>query len=87
MRTQQRWTVLILLGVLCIGLLMTQAAPVLAAEKSLVWERFDVDIQVNARTAPSMSPNIKPSALSAAPSPLAIATSQRRNLAYHPIGR
>ena len=51
MRTQQRWTVLILLGVLCIGLLMTQAAPVLAAEKSIVWDAFDVDIQVNANGA------------------------------------
>ena len=47
MRTQQRWTVLILLGVLCVGLLASQTAPVLAAEKSIVWDAFDVDIQVN----------------------------------------
>ena len=47
MRTQHRWTVLILLGVLCISLIVAQASPVLAAEKSIVWDAFDVDIQVN----------------------------------------
>ena len=51
MRTQQRWTILILLGALFAGLLITQAAPVFAAEKSIIWEAFDVDIQVNANGA------------------------------------
>ncbi|MBP8293195.1 MAG: DUF2207 domain-containing protein, partial [Caldilineaceae bacterium] len=47
MRTQHRWTVLILLGVLCASFLVAQTSPVLAAEKSIVWDAFDVDIQVN----------------------------------------
>ncbi|GIK75968.1 MAG: hypothetical protein BroJett021_49560 [Chloroflexota bacterium] len=47
MRTQYRWMWLLLAALLFSGLLGVTTTPVIAAEKSLVWERFDVDIQVN----------------------------------------
>ena len=48
MRTQYRWIWLLLAALLVSTLVSTAGVPALAAEKSLVWERFDVDIQVNA---------------------------------------
>ncbi|MBK8795713.1 MAG: DUF2207 domain-containing protein [Anaerolineales bacterium] len=47
MRTQSRW-IWLFLAALLFGIVTGVATlPVSAAEKSLVWERFDVDIQVN----------------------------------------
>ena len=48
MRTQHRWIWLILVGAFIAGLWIVQGSPAQAAEKSLVWDRFDVDIIVNA---------------------------------------
>ena len=48
MRTQYRWMWLLMAALLFGSLTIAAGAPALAAEKSLVWERFDVDIQVNA---------------------------------------
>jgi hypothetical protein len=48
MRTHFRWIWLFLTATVLLGVLAgALVAPVSAAEKSLVWERFDVDIQVN----------------------------------------
>ena len=47
MRTRQRWMWTLLTGLLLAGLLLGTALPALAAEKSIVWDRFDVDITVN----------------------------------------
>lgn len=47
MRTQVRWFWLLLAAVLLSSLVGVASLPASAAEKSLVWERFDVDIQVN----------------------------------------
>ncbi|MBE2236697.1 MAG: DUF2207 domain-containing protein, partial [Caldilineaceae bacterium] len=47
MRTQSRWIWLFLAAMLFGMLAGSATLPVSAAEKSLVWERFDVDIQVN----------------------------------------
>ena len=45
MRTHTRWIWLFLTAMLLLGVLAgASVAPVSAAEKSLVWERFDVDI-------------------------------------------
>jgi len=47
MRTHYRW-IWLLLAAVCLGTLAnTVGAPAFAAEKSLVWERFDVDIQID----------------------------------------
>ncbi len=48
MFTQRRWIWIFLVGTLFVGLFLAPlTAPVLAAEKELVWEKFDVDITVN----------------------------------------
>jgi uncharacterized membrane protein len=47
MRTQYRWFWLLLAAVMLSALVGASSLPAQAAEKSLVWERFDVDIQVN----------------------------------------
>ena len=47
MRTHNRWIWLLLAALLFSSFLGVTTAPASAAEKSLVWERFDVDIQVN----------------------------------------
>ena len=47
MRTQRRWILLVLAGAILAGLFVVQTPAALAAEKSIVWPRFDVDITVN----------------------------------------
>lgn len=47
MRTLSRWFGLWLAAILVVSLAGAAALPASAAEKSLVWERFDVDLQVN----------------------------------------
>lgn len=47
MFTRYRWVGLLLIAFLLGSLYSASVSPVRAAEKSIVWERFDVDIQVN----------------------------------------
>ena len=48
MRTHLRWTVFFVVTVALFGISLLSSAPLRAQDKSLVWERFDVDIGVNA---------------------------------------
>ena len=47
MNIRRRWIWTLLAGVLLAGLVISSALPTLAAEKSIVWDRFDVDLTVN----------------------------------------
>ena len=47
MNIRRRWIWTLLAGMLLAGLVLLSALPTLAAEKSIVWDRFDVDITVN----------------------------------------
>lgn len=47
MHIRQRWIWTLLAGALLAGILLVSALPAIAAEKSIVWDRFDVDIKVN----------------------------------------
>ncbi len=47
MEFRRRWMWTLLAGMLIAGLFVASALPTLAAEKSIVWDRFDSDITVN----------------------------------------
>ncbi|MBK8048860.1 MAG: hypothetical protein IPK16_18100 [Anaerolineales bacterium] len=47
MVTRHRWLWIFVAGMVLASLFLGAAAPALAAEKSIVWDRFDVDIAVN----------------------------------------
>ena len=47
MNIRRRWIWTVLACLLLAGSLVLSALPTLAAEKSIVWDRFDVDLTVN----------------------------------------
>ena len=47
MNVRRRWIWTLLAAAMLAGLVLLSALPTLAAEKSIVWDRFDVDITVN----------------------------------------